>query len=79
MIISSQEAASDLNHWLQQANSSHHPITIQGQDHNAILLSEDDWRAIHETLYLLSIPNMRESIITGMQIDIDDCDTELEW
>lgn len=79
MIISSQEAASNLSYWLQQTNNSHQPITIQGQDHNAVLLSEDDWRAIHETLYLLSIPNMRESIITGMQADIDDCDTELEW
>ena len=43
------------------------------------MLSQEDWNAIQETLYLVSIPNMRESIIEGLNTSIEDCDTELEW
>ena len=43
------------------------------------LISEDDWRAINETLYLLSIPGMRKSIIKGLKTPIKECDKELKW
>lgn len=61
------------------ASDSHQPILITGQKHNAILVSESDWRVIQETLYLLEIPGMRESIQTGLQTPVEDCDEELDW
>ena len=44
-----------------------------------ILLAEDDWNAINETLHLLSVPGMRESIQEGMATGLDECDQELDW
>jgi prevent-host-death family protein len=58
---------------------SHEPIQIAGKRHSAVLVSEDDWRAIQATLYLESFPNMRESIIEGLKTPIAKCDTELDW
>jgi antitoxin YefM len=58
---------------------SHEPVVITGKRGNAVLLAEDDWTAINETLYLLSVPGMRESIIEGMQENLDETSTELEW
>ena len=58
---------------------SHEPVVITGQRGNAVLLTEDDWNAINETLHLLSVPVMRESILEGMQEKIDNCAAELEW
>ncbi|MBD3383469.1 type II toxin-antitoxin system prevent-host-death family antitoxin [candidate division KSB1 bacterium] len=55
------------------------PIQITGKRTNAILISENDWRAIQETLYLLSIPGMRESIRQGLATSIEECSEELEW
>ncbi|MBB1127052.1 type II toxin-antitoxin system Phd/YefM family antitoxin [Thiospirillum jenense] len=55
------------------------PVMIHGKSANAVLLSEHDWNAINETLYLLSIPGMRESLRDGMATHIDDCSAELEW
>ena len=55
------------------------PIQITGKRTNAILISEDDWNSIQETLYLLSIPNMRESIIKGKKEPIEKCLTKLPW
>lgn len=64
---------------LDETAASHEPIQITGKRANAILLSEEDWRAIQETVYLLSIPNMRESIREGMAESIAECDKELGW
>ena len=58
---------------------SHEPMVITGKRGNAVLLAEDDWNAINETLHLLSVPGMRESIIEGMQETLDDCANELDW
>jgi PHD/YefM family antitoxin component YafN of YafNO toxin-antitoxin module len=54
-------------------------VVITGKRSNAVLIAEDDWRAINETLYLLSIPGMRESIIEGLNTPLDECDDEVEW
>jgi PHD/YefM family antitoxin component YafN of YafNO toxin-antitoxin module len=54
-------------------------VIITGKRGNAVLLAEDDWNAINETLYLLSVPGMRESIIDGMQETLDGCANELDW
>lgn len=58
---------------------SHEPIQIAGKRNSAVLVSEDDWRAIQETLYLESFPNMRESIIEGLTTPVKECSTEIGW
>ena len=60
-------------------SETHEPIQITGKRGNAILISEDDWRAIQETLYLQSISGMKDSIIEGMKTPVDECDKELDW
>ena len=64
---------------IKDVASSHAPIVITGKNANAILISENDWISIQETLYLLSIPGMRESIKKGLATKVADCATELDW
>ena len=73
------EARANLYKLIDDASVSHEPVVITGKRGNAVLLAEDDWNAINETLYLLSVPGMRESIIDGMQKNLDETSTELEW
>ena len=77
--ISVTKARSNLYQLIDETSNIHEPIQITGKRSNAILISEDDWRAIQETLYLLSVPGMRESIEKGLQTPVDECSTELEW
>jgi PHD/YefM family antitoxin component YafN of YafNO toxin-antitoxin module len=64
---------------IDEISSNHEPVTITGKRANAVLISEEDWRAIQETLYLLSIPGMGESIREGLQTPIEECSEELDW
>lgn len=64
---------------MDEAASSHEPILITGKRNNVVMLSQEDWNAIQETLFLVSIPNMKESIIEGMNTPIAECSEELEW
>jgi prevent-host-death family protein len=73
------DARANLYRLIDEAAESHKPVRITGKRHNAILLSEDDWESIQETLYLLSIPGMRESIKEGLNTPIDECDGALDW
>jgi prevent-host-death family protein len=73
------EARDRLYRLVDETAESHEPIVITGKRGNAVLVSEDDWRAIQETLYLLSVPGMRESIREGMATPVDKCDTEPGW
>ena len=73
------EARTNLYKLIDDASSSHEPVVITGKRGNAVLVAESDWNAINETLYLLSVPGMRESIIEGMQENFDETSTELEW
>ncbi len=73
------EARSKLYRLIDEAASSHEPIVIKGKRASAVLVAEEDWRAIQETMYLLSIPGMRESIREGLAAPIEECDRELEW
>ena len=57
----------------------HEPIQIVGKRHSAVLISEEDWRAIQETLFLISIPGMRESIRKGLKTPVDECSEKLAW
>jgi len=58
---------------------SHEPITITGKTHNAILISEEIWQGIQETIYLLSIPEVGESIKIGLLTPLSECIEELDW
>jgi antitoxin YefM len=73
------QAQQQLQDLIDSVTQSHQPIVIAGQTSNAILLSEADWAAVQETLHLLSIPGMRESIREGLATPIDECDPELNW
>ncbi|WP_018871070.1 type II toxin-antitoxin system Phd/YefM family antitoxin [Thioalkalivibrio sp. ALgr3] len=73
------EARSNLYRLIDETAESHERIVITGKRNNAVLLSESDWSAIQETLYLLSVPGMRESIREGMETPADECDEELDW
>jgi antitoxin YefM len=77
--ISATKARAKLYKLLDEAKASGEPIQITGKRTNGVLVSEDDWRAISETLYLLSIPGMRKSIRDGLKAPIDECATEIEW
>lgn len=73
------QARANIFKLVEEINKEHNPIIITGKSNDAVLLSLDDWNAIQETLYLTSIPNMRESIIEGLNTQIGDCETQLPW
>ena len=77
--LSASEARAKLYKLLDEAAASHEPIQITGKRNNAVLVSEEDWRAIQETLYLLSIPGMRESIRKGLETPVEKCSKDLKW
>ena len=78
-MISINQAQQQLQDLIDSVNQSHETIVIAGENSNAVLLSENDWKSIQETLYLLSIPGMRESIKEGLVTPIAECAGELEW
>lgn len=78
-MVNVTEARAKLYSLIDEAATTHQPIVIKGKRANAVLLSEDDWNAIKETLYLVSIPSMRESIVDGMATGSDECGTDLDW
>lgn len=77
--LTATEARSKLYRLIDEALSSHEPIIIKGKRGSAVLISEDDWRAIQETMYLLNISGMRESIREGLATPIEECTQELDW
>ena len=78
-IINATEARAKLYTLIDETADSHQPVIITGKRGNAVLVSEEDWNAISETLYLLSVPGMRESIKEGMEQDLSECSKELDW
>jgi len=78
-ILNATEARSKLYSLIDETLKTHKPIVITGKRGNAVLVSEEDWNAIEETLYLLAIPGMRESIKEGMAEDVSACSEDLEW
>ena len=64
---------------LDQTAVSHEPVQITGKRSSAVLISEEDWRSIQETLYLLSIPGMRESIREGLKAPVSKCAKRIAW
>ncbi len=77
-IINVTNARANLYKLLEETNKSHEPVQITGKKNNAVLVSEEDWDSIQETLYLTSISGMRESIIEGMNTPVDECIEEIE-
>lgn len=78
-VLNATEARAKLYSLIDEASKTHQPIIIKGKRSNAVLLSEEDWNAINETLYLVSIPGMRESIMEGMATDTAECSKDLDW
>jgi prevent-host-death family protein len=78
-VLSVSQAKENLDAVLDEVQNTFEPIIITGRNSSAVLVSEDVWRSIEETLYLNSIPGMKESIIAGMQEEIKDCSKEIEW
>ncbi|NEX14355.1 MAG: type II toxin-antitoxin system prevent-host-death family antitoxin [Prosthecochloris sp.] len=78
-ILNVTEARSKLYSLIDETANTHIPIIIKGKRNNAVLLSESDWNAISETLHLISIPGMRESLKQGMSEDISECSETLDW
>ncbi len=78
-ILSASEARANLYRLIDQTAESHEPIFISGKRTGAVLISAEDWKAIQETLFLLSVPGMRESIKEGMTDPLGNSVKELEW
>ncbi len=76
--ITATSARSDLYRIIDSAVSDHEPVYITGKRGNAVLVGESDWRAIQETLYLVSMPGMRDSIRQGMEEPIANCSPEVD-
>ncbi|MHB8925993.1 MAG: type II toxin-antitoxin system Phd/YefM family antitoxin [Coriobacteriia bacterium] len=77
--ITATEARKSLYKLVDDVAGSHEPVQITGKRGNAVLVGEDDWRAVQETLHLLSVPGMRESILEGMYEPLEECSSELDW
>lgn len=77
--LTASTARATLYHLLDQTAASHQPVQITGRRASAVLVSVEDWQAIQETLHLLSIPGMRESIRTGLKTPVGKCLKKLRW
>ena len=77
--ITASEARSNLYRLIDDAATNHEPITITGRRHNAVLVSAEDWSAVQETLFLLSVPGMRESIAQGMAAPVHELSPDPGW
>jgi len=77
--LTASQAKAGLYRLIDQAAETHQPIIISGKRSNAVLISEEDWSAIQETLYLLTIPGMRESIKNAMAEPLANSKKVLKW
>jgi prevent-host-death family protein len=77
--LTASEARAKLYRLIDEAAESHVPIRITGKRNNVVLISEEDWASVQETMYLLSVPGMRESIKEGMDTPVEEFETELDW
>ncbi len=77
--INATNARKELYRLIESVNESHDPIRITSKRGTAVLVSEDDWKAVEETLFLTAIPGMRESILAGMKEPLGDSSEDLDW
>lgn len=78
-VITVTKARGNLYKLIDETSEASEPVYISGKRNNAVLLSEESWRSIQETLYLTSIPGMRESIIKGLKTPVEKCSDKLVW
>jgi len=78
-IVNATQARATLFKLIDEADASHEPVLIKGKRSNAVLISEQDWRDMQETLYLLAIPGMRASIKKGLKTPLAKCSTDPGW
>lgn len=77
--VTSSEAKLTIHRLIDESAKSHQPILITGERNNAVLISEEDWTSIQESIHLLSAPGMRESIRECIAAPIDECTNKLDW
>jgi antitoxin YefM len=77
--INITNARKNLYKLVENLADTHEPVHITGKNRSAVLIGEEDWRSIEETLYLLSIPGLRESIIKGIKEPLQKSSTKIEW
>jgi antitoxin YefM len=77
--ITVSTARKNLYTLVDEVNSSHEPLLISGKRNDAVLLSAEDWNSIQETMYLLSVPKMRESLVKGKAEKLSECSEPLKW
>lgn len=77
--LTASQARSNIYQLIDEVAHSHHPKIITGKRNNAVLISESDWKAIQETLYLQSIPGMAQSIKDGLKEPFETCSDKLPW
>lgn len=78
-VLTASAARASLYKLIDETNDSHSPVIISGKRNNAVLVSESDWNAIQETLYLSSIRGMKKSIIEGAKEPLSECADKLDW
>ena len=77
--LTASEARANLYRLIDQTAESHQPVVIAGKNSTAVLVAAEDWQAIQETLYLLAVPGMRESIKKGMAEPLAKSARNLRW
>jgi antitoxin YefM len=77
--LTASEARANLYRLIDEAAESHIPIRITGTRNSAVLVSEKDWASVQETMYLLSVPGMRETIKEGLDAPVEEFEPELDW
>ena len=77
--LTATQARKDIYRLLDETSETHKPIQITGKRSNAVLISEEDWLSIQETLYLASIPGMQESIVEGLNTPLEETEEKLDW
>ncbi|MCC5914025.1 MAG: type II toxin-antitoxin system Phd/YefM family antitoxin [Balneolaceae bacterium] len=77
--LTATKARKEIYRLIDETTETHEPIQITGKRSNAILVSEEDWRSIQETLYLTSVSGMSDSIKKGLNTPLEETDDELEW
>ena len=77
--VTATAARSDLYRLIDAVNEDSSPITITGRRGNAVLIGEDDWSAIQETLYLQGVPGMTDSLKAAAREDLDDAVDDVQW
>jgi len=77
--LSATEVRKNIYKLIDEVSDSHRPLIITGRRSNAVLISEEDWNSIQETLYLLSIPGLRDEITKGLKTSVEECSEVLDW